>query len=648
MPWLALGAAAALSAGVVGWWYGTREEKVRGRGLAALLKGAALFFILAAPWLSPLRHRSETGPQAAILVDHSLSMGYPTDSAGEVTRMQAARQVAAELHRSRRSAQIWSFARGARRIALADLERLEATGEDSRVVDAIERARAAGSDSLIVVTDGELADREAGRRLAERLGVAVREVRVTGGVGRVGIRALSASSTVTAGDTLEVQAEIVNTGRSGDSVRVTLDFGRDMSDATTVELPAPGRSVEATFRVPVSPASDSTEWRPLDVRVEGVVAPWDAAARARSWVAVTPEPGGAVMVSLDPDWEARYLSPVLERSAPGGARVFLRVGDGVYIRTGARPAGGIPEASVRRAAEAATLFVVQGDPSNLPAWIESTARRRPAVMHLVRGTGLIPGTGVTVEEALPGEWYVETPPPPSPVSAHLLGAELLDLPPLSRLYGSTGSVDGSVLSARRDRQGGARPVAVIGSTEGRRWAVVHGEGAWRWAARGDQGLVLYRGLFAGMTRWLVERTAPMPVQLSDLTPRSGDSVRWRAAPDVRDLAIRLEDGSDTVVWSETSLDSATAIAGPPLERGDARFVATGSVGGVPFQIRRPFHVNAGAEELPNAAGPPLDVRPADLLGERNVAGSEPLVWPFAAAIVLMCAEWLWRRKVGLR
>jgi len=647
MPWLALGAAAALSAGVAGWWYGRREEKVRGRGLAALLKGAALFFLLSAPWLSPLRHRSETGPQTAILVDQSLSMGYPADSAGEVTRIQVALEVAAELYRSRRSAEIWAFSRGARRIEPADLERLEATGANSRVVDAIERARAAGADSLIVITDGELADREAGRRLAERLGVAIREVRVTAGVDRVGIRALSAFSTVTTGDTLEVRAEIVATGRSGDSVQVRLDFGLDMSDATTVELPAPGRSVEATFRVPVSRASDSTEWRPLGVHVEGAVPPWDATTRARSWVAVTPEPTGAVMVSLDPDWEGRYLSPVLERSSPGGARVFLRVGDGVYTRVGARPVGGIPESSVRRAAEAATLLVVQGDPSNLPAWIESTARRRPALMHLVRGTGLVPGTGVTVEEALPGEWYAETPPPASPVSAHLLGAEVLDLPPLSRLYGSTGSVDGLVLSARRDRQGGTRPVAVLGSTEGRRWAVVHGEGAWRWAARGGQGLALYRGLFAGMTRWLVERTAPRPVQLSDPSPRTGDSVRWRAAPDVRDLAIRLEDGSGSVVWSDTSLDFATAIAGPPLERGDARFVATGNVGGVPFQISRPFHVNAGAEELPNATGLPLDVRPDDIPGERNVAG-EPIVWPFAVAILLLCAEWLWRRKIGLR
>ncbi len=328
--------------------------------------------------------------------------------------------------------------------------------------------------------------------------------------------------------------------------------------------------------------------------------------------------------------------------------VFLRIAEGEYVRVGARPAGGIQEASVRRAAQAASLLVVQGDPSALPGWIESIALRRPAVMYLVRGTGLVPGTGVTVEQTLPGEWYAEMPPPPSPISGHLLGAEVLDLPPLSSLYGSVGGADGPVLSARRDRQGGMRPVAVIGSTKGSRWAIVHGEGTWRWAARGDQGLALYRGLFAGMTRWLVERTNPRPVQLSDPSPSTGDSVRWRTAPDVRDLSLRLEDSSGAVVWSATSPNPAIPISGPPLERGDARFVATGTVGGVPFRIHRPFNVGAGAEELPNVVGPPLDVRPEKVAGQRGAAGSDPPVWPFAAAIVLLCAEWLWRRKVGLR
>ena len=647
MPWLAFGAAAIAAVAVTVWWYGRREEKVRGRVFAAVLRGTAVFLFLSAPWLPPLSDGNDYGPRVAILVDFSRSMRYPVGAGAGATRMQAARVVADELGRER-SASIWSFARTAAAIELTDLEGLEATGDDSRVVDAIERARASGADSLVVVTDGELADREAARRLAERFGIALREVRIADDVERIGIRFVAAPRMLTAGDTLEVRAEIVAAAGPGDSARVTLDFGPGLGEAVTVELPAAGRSVEAVFRVPADLASDSTEWRPLDVSVEGVTPPWDAVARARSWVGVSPEPTGAVMVSVDPDWETRYLSPVLERSIPGGARVFLRVSDGTWIRSGLRPMGGIPESSVRRAAESATLLIVQGDPSDLPGWLESAARRRPAVMHLVRGTGPVPGTGVSVQEALPGEWYVAMPPPPGPVSAHLMGVAPQELPPLSRLYGSTGSAAGSVLSGRRDRRGPESPIGLVGSAEGRRWAVVQGEGTWRWAARGDQGLALYRGLFAGLTRWLVERTAPQPIRLSDPYVRSGDSVRWRAAPEVRDLALQLEDASGMVVWSHSPADSTTSIAGPPLERGDARFVATGTSGGAPFRIERPFHVNARVEEMPNPVGSPLDVRPDEAVGERAAPSSDPPVWPFAAAIVLLCVEWLWRRKVGLR
>ena len=188
----------------------------------------------------------------------------------------------------------------------------------------------------------------------------------------------------------------------------------------------------------------------------------------------------------------------------------------------------------------------------------------------------------------------------------------------------------------------------MGPAGDRRWAVVQAEGAWRWAARGDEGLALYRGLYVGMIRWLVERTAPQPIQLSDPYVRAGDSLQWRVAPEVRDLAMQLEDASGDVVWSSSPPDSVTRITGPPLERGDARFIATGTTRGNPFRIARPFHVNARLEEMPNHIGPVLDVGHDAAAGGRTVPGSDPPVWPFAAAIVLLCVEWLWRRKIGLR
>ncbi len=649
MPGLAFVTAGVLAIAVSYWWYAHREEKVRGRGLAALLRGTALFLILSAPWLPPFGGDTGGSPTTAILVDVSLSMRYPASTVGGVTRMQRAREAASDLLTSRRVPELWVFADSATRLDLADLEELQPGGTASRVVPAIEQARAAGADSLILVTDGELSDREEGRRLARRLGVALREVRVSETIARVGIRRLVTPGVVTAGDTLELRAEIVSTGKTGSPTRVSLSYGGGQTVETTIVTPASGRTAEAVFRVLIDPAGDSIEWRPFDVQVVDVEPPWDEAAHARAWVRVSPQPTGAVMVSVDPDWEARYLLPLLERTVPGGARAYLRIDDDLYLQAGPRPAHGVSEAAVRRAAGRAMLLVVQGEPGRLPGWLASAAAVRPAVLHFVRGPGAVPGTDLMIQEALPGEWYVELPPPASPVSAHLLGVETVDLPPLTRLFGSTGRVDWAVMSARQHRRGATRPVAVMGSTDDRRWAVVHGESTWRWAARGERGLPLYRGLFGGIVGWLVERTATQPVWLQDPSPGHGEALQWRLAPKVRDLRIEVEDSSGRVVWSDSLSGPAVWIDGPTLPAGDARFIAEGRMGSGDFRVVRPFHVGGGDESLPRPFGPALDVRPARAEdgSTRGPRGGTP-VWPFAAAIVMLCAEWLWRRRVGLR
>ena len=649
MPELAFVTAGVLAMAVAWWWYAHREEKVRGRGLAGLLRGIALFLILSAPWLPPFGGDTGGSSTTAILVDVSLSMRYPASAAGSVTRIQRAREAASDLLASRRASELWVFAGSATRLDPGDLEELQPGGTATRVVPAIEEVRAAGADSLILVTDGELSDREEGRRLARRLGIALREVRISETTARVGIRRLVTPGAVTAGDTLELRAEIVSTGETGSRTRVSLSYGGGQTVETTIATPASGRTAEAVFRVPVDPAGDSIEWRPFEVQVIGVEPPWDEAARARAWVRVSPQPTGAVMVSVDPDWEARYLLPLLQRSVPGGARAYLRIDDDLYLLAGPRPVPGVSEATVRRAARRAMLLVVQGEPGRLPGWLASAASVRPAVLHFVRGPGAVPGTDLTIRDALPGEWYVEAPPPASPVSAHLLGVETLDLPPLPRLFGSTGRSDWAVLSARQDRRGATRPVAVMGSTDNRRWAVVHGESTWRWAARGVRGLPLYRGLFSGIVGWLVERTVMQPVRLRDPWPGPGETLQWRLAPDVRDLRIEVEDSSGRVVWSDSLSGPAESIDGPTLAAGDARFVAEGRLGSSDFHVVRPFHVGGGDESLPGPFGPALDVPPARTEdgSARDPRGGTP-VWPFAAAIVMLCAEWLWRRRVGLR
>ena len=166
-PWLAIGTAALVSGVVAAWWYAWREERVRGRGAAAVLRGLALFFLLSGVWMPRFSEPPHRAPTAAILVDLSSSMRLPRQGPADGSRFEAARE-AVDTLLATREVRLWGFGGGAQPLEEATLAGLEPSARDSRVVAAIERARAAGADTLFVVTDGELTDREAARRVARK------------------------------------------------------------------------------------------------------------------------------------------------------------------------------------------------------------------------------------------------------------------------------------------------------------------------------------------------------------------------------------------------------------------------------------------------------------------------------------------------
>jgi hypothetical protein len=433
-----------------------------------------------------------------------------------------------------------------------------------------------------------------------------------------------------------------------DSALVTTRFGERPGPSARLVTPGAGRTADATLRLTAERAGDTLEWRLLDIAIAGQEAPWDSAARFRTWIGVTPVSVGAVLISTSPDWEGRYLIPLLDRSIPGGARGFFRLGKGSWVRTGPGDAGAAGESEVRRAAGAATLLVIQGVPGELPDWLRDAARQRPAVLFLVRGAGRVPGTDVRAIEPLDGEWFADTPAPPGPIGAALLGIDAREQPPIGRLFRSVTGGSSAALAARRDRVDGSEPMVVLSSDSGRRRAVVLGEGTWRWATRPDEGIALYRGLYEGLGRWLTERVIPRPVELIESGPRAGDSLVWRVAPAVRDLSLRIESPEDGVIWFDSLPEPGERVVGPRIGEGEIRAVATGSVDGDPFRLVRPVHGNASLEYVPRPTSPELRSAVAVRKEVSEHRRDRPPVWPFAIAIVLLCAEWFWRRRVGLK
>ena len=104
-----------------------------------------------------------------------------------------------------------------------------------------------------------------------------------------------------------------------------------------------------------------------------------------------------------------------------------------------------------------------------------------------------------------------------------------------------------------------------------------------------------------------------------------------------------------MLWSDTIATPSADVDGPMLPAGEARFSAAGTLADRPFVLERPFDVGPADELIPGPFGEPLtvEVSPDRTARTRGPRGAPP-VWPFAAAALLLCAEWLWRRRFGLR
>lgn len=628
---------------IAGWAYGRLEEPVRGRVGPGVLRGVSLFLILAG-WFLPALPTGGIGTRAthALIVDRSLSMSLPAVPGGP-SRADSVAVLAGAVasHLT---------------IGFGDSARVEASGESrvtvgagSRLVPALELARAAGADSVTLLTDGELDDREAARDAARRLGLAVHEVRVSGGARRLTIRTVDAPARTEAGDSIRLVIEVGAVGPGPGLDSVSLSVGTPDGTRTIIEFrpPDPGRTVRVPAMVLASRSSGGSDaWQAFDVELAPEADRIGPTVHHRVWVEVVPTAAGAVIVSVDPDWEPHYLLPVLERSVAGGARAWLRLGEDRWVRSGTDRMLQGDDDRVGTDAARARLLVIQGPPAGLPSWLAAIAERHPRVLFLARGSGTVPGSGIRIGPLQTGEWYAGGSPPASPIAGFLQATDYPALPPASALYALTG-FDWSPLEMRRNRAGAPLPPIGAQRIGTRRRAVVAAEGMWRWASRGGSSRQAYRAVFAGLASWLLEAPDRSPVLLEDTRLRAGELVRWRVATGVRDLILTLRDSTDVVAWSDTIGLPDSLVVGPEAPAGSLRYEARGNVAGEPFRTGRPFEVEGAELELgARRAG-------ALLHGAATAAGGDPTgadrpIWPFALAALLLCAEWFWRRRIGLR
>jgi len=572
-----------------------------------LLRATGIVALLLLLW-NPVASRAVPGgDRPLVLLDASLSMM----GRGSVWRaaLDTARSIA-------RGSVIWRF--GDR---VAAFDTMPPTDGASRLGPGLEAAAARGSP-IVVVSDGEIADRAA--LPADLLRRARIVVLPRPAFFDAFVAGIDGPRRVQSSDTIRLKVSYGTAGRRdtghGKRAALVVSVGDRRLIAKDVMLPDSGIiATELTFpasRVP------SRGWSSLQIRLDGVA---DSEPRddAREFVLeVSPQPA-AVLLAAPPTWESRFLAHTLGDVARVPLRVYVEAEPGRW--RDAATLAPVADGAVRRAAQQARLVALVGDPGAL-AGIAT-----PGALLVWPTTG-----------GRDGDWYVE-PPSASPLAGYLAGIPWDSLPPasaVSDLPPDTGALP--VLQARLARRGASRPIAVLSEQRGSRRATVAATGLWRWGFRGGASDVAYRTLIGAITDWLLgggegrgERFVPVTYEAPHGLPLVW---RWVGKSDPQDVVVTLT--SPAGARADTLRFDAAGRAELRLAPGTYRYAASG--GGE----RGLVAVESYSDEWRPSA-PALAAQPGLGGARRESLALRERWWLFALAIGAFAAEWAWRRRQGL-
>ena len=650
LNWLILIAGAAAALAFAYFTYFRREPGGRGRPLLMALRAGALILLillLIDPQLGAASRRTRNN--ARVVLDNSLSM-QPRTSDSTAWR-QAVREA-----RSSGAGGIIVAGETPRSVHVDSIARIKPDGNRSRVLPALQSAAEAGAQRVVLVTDGAIEDAADVARWLPRLGIELDVKRVeAAAIPNRAIAELEAPSWAEAGKPLTLRVSAAARAAAPDSkTAVVVRQNGNVVARADVSLPNDGRLTTTTLTFDASGPAAGGLVR-YDVAFETNDSIPDDDVRS-AYVFVSEKPAGVAVVSFGPDWEPRFLHPVLAQALGLPVRTFLRMPNGSYLRAGDGLEAGtrVDEATVRTAVAQAELLVLHGVTENAPPWWRDVAAR---ARRLIIFPADVLGDPYEVSAPATADWYASAEVPSSPIAPFLQNLQLAELPALESAFTAT-TPDGAwaPLYIGRTRRGGRAPALVAYEQNGRRVAIALATGYWRWAFRGGPARDAYTRMWGALTGWIAQEQAQVAgaaIRPVTRTVERGSALRWIAPGLSYDsLQVRVGNGGSAQQSTVTQL------------RGDTAMTASLAPGHYAYQAR----AFAGGQMIAEAAGP-LTVEsysaefmraPVDLSELRSAAAAigdtergsgrklHASPWPYLLLALMLCAEWILRRRWGLR
>jgi hypothetical protein len=332
----------------------------------------------------------------------------------------------------------------------------------------------------------------------------------------------------------------------------------------------------------------------------------------------------AVFVSTAPDYDAREAVAALRGVTSLPTRAFYRIAPGMWRSDGGLSR--VEEADVRTALRDAPMVIMHGD---------TTVFGPPR--NVTRGALLL----FAPPQAEDAEYFAYAT-PASPIAPALGALPFDSLPPLN-VAPLLPRAEWQGLMTRRGGAPDDRRPALVGWETPRRIAVLGASGLWRWRFRGGVRSDAYAALFGALYDWLAEgRTDRRAVVPEGQVIRAGMPLRWRRGAPADSMAWVVisrrgttQHDSLTIHFSEGAAVSETAALDPGIY--DVKTTGGSSV----------IAVNASYELVPRRSR----VRSGPVGGQASLGDAPALRemgWAYVLAVLLLCGEWLLRRRVGLR
>lgn len=634
-----------LAGGFCAWVYYRREFEVRSRAFLLAARAVAVAGVVALLWnpVVPTGPRSD-GPERYVVLDASASMGALSADGGRLwdSAVAVARALADD------DAGILVAGAAPRTVAPDSLDGLAPDGVESVLAEAVTVAAEAGAREVVLVTDRRVRDPVATAMAARRMGVRLSVEALAPAAENLGVGRLALPASAAGGDIVRGRVEVEGGTVGGDSVAVTVRVDGELRHTLRLAPPSQGRTSGADFTLGRLAAGTHA----VTARLAGTDAfPLDDERTAV--VQVDPEETGVLLVSFAPDWEPRFLLPVLDQITGLPVRGYLRTGPDRYQPMGAATAdaaAAVDEGAVERLLRRAEMVVAMGvDGSNVDLVERATARTRRLLLFPLDAAGAAAG-GVATAAARSGEWYLDDA-PPSPIAGEVEQFVGAGLPPLTRVLPVVGEGGGAALHLRLGGAGEAETALILRAEGRRRAGVVLARGFWRWAFRGGEPREHYRRLWAAVGGWMMadEPLAAGPgVRPVGRVLQRGPPIPWLAGGyEDEEIALTVTDTADAAV-----LDTVLTV--PPGGRFTTAALPAGAYGYTATAgdtIGGAFIVESFTDEMLHIPTDPAELTVRTPASAASREGERPLrAWPFPYLLILgaLCAEWIGRRRAGLR